>query len=149
MSDLNFVLLREETRKVDGSESFTPGTMYLNDEFFCYTCEDADRQLEKGGMKIKTRTAIPKGKYRVIVTFSETFGKPLPLLVDVHQFEGIRCHGGNRAEDSEGCILVGRRRTSDGIGECRATVQAMITSIESAETLGYTCWLEVRARKLA
>ena len=43
-------------------------------EFICYTLEDKERLV-----KIKGQTAIPTGKYTVIVTMSPRFKKELPL----------------------------------------------------------------------
>ena len=47
-------------------------------EFLCYTLEDKERDV-----KIKGQTAIPKGKYTVIVTMSPKFKKELPLIMNV------------------------------------------------------------------
>ena len=47
-------------------------------EFICYTLEDKERLV-----KIKGQTAIPTGKYTVIVTMSPRFKKELPLIMNV------------------------------------------------------------------
>lgn len=60
------------------------------------------------GVKIPGVTAIPAGRYRIYVTMSPRFHRPLPLIVDVHGFTGIRIHRGKAAEHSEGCVIVGR-----------------------------------------
>lgn len=80
----------------------TIGKLYVNDVFECYTLEDKVRP-----QKIKGVTAIPSGIYKLIVTWSPRFKRQLPLLQDVHGFEGVRIHPGNKPEDTEGCLLVG------------------------------------------
>ena len=139
-----FKLLREQTIRNPSGENFTLGRMYLDNVFFCQTCEDEDRFIEKGGVeKVNGRTAIPRGKYRLVTSFSNRFQRVLPELLGVPGFSGIRIHGGNRAEDSLGCILVGKVRTATGIAQCADMVSRVISQIDSADELGIETWLEV------
>lgn len=143
MANLNILVLRERTINVPGAESFTPGVVYTNGLKFCVSCEDADRKLEKGGVKVFGKTAIPRGRYSLTVTLSKRFKKMLILVNDVPQFEGVRFHGGNKAEDSEGCILVGQVRTATGIANCADTVARLTAMVQSTVASGGECWLEV------
>lgn len=98
---------------------YTIGNLYINDKFFCNTLEDPVRKLpkecpytSKGEIcqceeKINGQTAIPTGKYKVVLSYSNRFNKVLPELLNVPHFKGIRIHSGNTEEDTEGCILVG------------------------------------------
>lgn len=139
-----FKVVREPVIKVAIGENYTLGKLYLDNVFFCQTCEDEDRFLEDGNKeKIYAKTAIPRGRYRVTTSFSNRFQRVLPAVLDVPGFEGIRIHGGNRAEDSHGCILVGKVRTATGIAQCKDTVQRVIDAIEDAAELGITTWLEI------
>lgn len=70
--------------------------------FVCYTMEPTVRT----GPKVPGKTAIPAGTYDCIVNFSKRFQKPLPLLVNVPGFSGVRIHGGNRPENTQGCLLA-------------------------------------------
>ena len=61
--------------------------------YLCDTLENADY-------------LIPALIYRVAVTQSPTFHRPLPILVQVPGRTGIRFHRGSLPEHSKGCILV-------------------------------------------
>lgn len=107
----------------------TIGELSINGKFFCYTLEDFDRDINKDGdlddvgeAKVYGLTAIPKGTYKVVLSFSNRFQKYLPEIQNVKGFEGIRIHAGNKAEDSHGCILLGTTKGTNFIG---ASVLAM------------------------
>ena len=78
------------------------------DEYFCDTLEPTWRDYAHGGRKIKGRSAIPEGRYAVVISWSPKMKAWLPILLGVPNFEGIRIHAGNTAEDTAGCILVGK-----------------------------------------
>lgn len=91
-------------------EDCTLGEMYRDDGhnepmFVAFTLEDKVRPL---GEKVWGETAIPYGKYPTVINYSNRFKRLMPLLQDVSGFEGCRIHGGNKAADTHGCILVAR-----------------------------------------
>ena len=90
-------------------ETYTIGRLAINGTYFCDTLEPTWRDIGVGrpGRKVMGRTAIPEGRYPLVVTFSPRFKRWLPLLLHVPQFSGIRIHSGNTADDTEGCILPG------------------------------------------
>ena len=92
-------------------DDYTLGILSIEGKTFCNTLEPTWRDIGPGGKdcKIPGKTAIPEGRYPLYVTRSKKFGGAwLPLLMHVPDFEGIRIHAGNTAEDTEGCILVGK-----------------------------------------
>lgn len=101
------------------NETETIGRLLIDNKFYCWTLEDKDRGLEKGGKKIKKETAIPKGTYEVAITWSNKFQRRMPILLDVPQFQGIRIHVGNSNVDTEGCILLGFKKTNNRIQSSR------------------------------
>lgn len=132
-------------RPADG-EAFTPGILYASGLPLGHTCEDEDRFLETVGIQEKCygRTAIPRGRYLVEVTFSNRFQKELPAILDTPGFSGIRVHGGNRAEDSLGCILLGKIPTATGVAQCAPVVARLIAMISACEARLEKCYLEVK-----
>lgn len=96
-------------RKIFTDKS-TIGELSVDGAFECFTLEDPVRPK-----KITGETAIPAGTYEVAVTFSNTFQKFLPLLLNVPNFEGIRIHTGNTPKDTIGCILVGEGKGADSV----------------------------------
>ncbi|HEX8178523.1 MAG TPA: DUF5675 family protein [Pyrinomonadaceae bacterium] len=109
------------------TEESTMGELFVNGKFQCFTLEDKVRAV-----KIHGKTAIPEGIYEVVVTFSNKFKKPLPLLLNVPNFDGIRIHSGNKAADTEGCILVGTSKAQDFVGGSRIAFKALFPKIEAA-----------------
>ena len=97
-------------------------------EFRCFTLED---KVRPPGVKVPGMTAIPAGRYRVEITWSNRFRRPMPLLFSVPNFEGIRIHSGNKAEDTEGCILVGKTRAQDWISDSRKAFDALFELIKA------------------
>ena len=145
MKPAQLVLIRGASIPVPGGETFTPGELFYNGQHFAFTCEDEDRRLEDGGKeKVYGRTCIPRGSYTVEVSWSPHFGKRLPGVLGVPGFTGIRFHGGNHAEDSLGCILIGKVRTPDGVAQCAAVVQRVIDLLDSLEDAGQAVVLEVK-----
>jgi hypothetical protein len=112
------------------TEKSTIGELLVDGKFQCFTLEDCDRYLERGGKKIQNVTAIPRGKYNVQITFSQRFQKYLPLVVGVAQFEGVRIHSGNTDKDTEGCILVGSSFGVDVIHDSRAAFNVLFDRMD-------------------
>ncbi|HJT63131.1 MAG TPA: DUF5675 family protein [Burkholderiales bacterium] len=124
------------------TDRFTLGQLYLDGAYECYTCED---QVRPDGKKVYGATAIPEGRYRVVITHSPRFNRPLPLLLEVPGFEGIRIHPGNSTGDTEGCILPGRARDPDGgrVMESRFAFEPLFAKLQAALQDGGEVWLEI------
>ena len=89
--------------KTTGGEANNIGDFFIDGVFFCYSLEDQIRYSDK---KVYGKTAIPDGRYKVILTRSNRFKRIMPLLLDVPNFSGVRLHGGNTAENSHGWPLI-------------------------------------------
>ena len=100
----------------------TIGELFIDGVFFCYTLEDVDRNLyatmtkqEIEANKVYGKTAIPYGKYEVIMSWSNKFKCIMPLVNNVPGYLGIRIHKGNSEVDTLGCLLVGMKKSVDKI----------------------------------
>ena len=91
-------------------ETYTIGSLFVNDKYFCDTLEDKVRVLNSIKDKIPGETAIPSGTYKVCIEYSPRFKRKLPRLKDVPYFTGVLIHRGNTEEDTHGCILVGENK---------------------------------------
>jgi hypothetical protein len=120
-------LLLKRIHKTDIS---TIGELYVDGIFECYTLEDIERDV-----KIKSETAISKGKYNVMITMSNRFKRYMPLLLNVPNFQGVRIHAGNTNHDTEGCILVGQTRSKDFIGQSRKAYEKLFKKLQAAKDI--------------
>jgi len=127
------------TRK-QKNKTCTTGELSINGVFECYTLEDTDRSLQQQmplqdllSIKIFAQTAIPAGRYQVVISFSERFQQYMPLLLSVPGFEGVRIHPGNDASNTEGCILVGQTLQENFIGNSRAAYRSLLPKIRAVE----------------
>lgn len=113
-------------------EGYTIGKLFVDGTFLCNTLEDKDRGLTSSmpqadiqKIKVKGMTAIPTGTYVVrmdIVSpkYSKSSwyiqncnGSRMPRLMNVPGYDGVLIHPGNKASDTEGCLLVGK---NDAVG---------------------------------
>lgn len=104
-------------KRVAKRPTYTIGKMFINGEYFSDTLEDTERGLTQDtplsiikNKKIAGSTAIPTGRYEVIINRSPKFKRNLPRLQNVPGFDGILIHRGNTDKDTAGCILVGENK---------------------------------------
>jgi hypothetical protein len=88
----------------------TPGKLYLDGTFFCFVLEDRVRELSTPveTWKVPGKTAIPQGRYPLVLEDSPKFGPQTLTVANVPGFSYIRIHAGNTDENTEGCLLVGQ-----------------------------------------
>ena len=115
---MNIRLIREPS--VNGT---THGVLFVDGRYECFALEDEIR--ERPGVPVETwkiphESAIPAGRYLLRITPSQRFQRPLPELIDVPGFTGVRIHRGNTTADKEGCILVGNDRQTGRVLQSRA-----------------------------
>ena len=125
--------MRIEIKRLHKTANSTIGEMTIDGVWECFTLEDIERPV-----KIKSETAIPRGTYKIIINQSNRFKRLLPLLLNVPNFEGVRIHPGNTNHDTEGCILVGRTRSNDFIGQSRKAFDTLLAKMQKAKDITLT-----------
>ena len=137
-------------------KSYTIGKLYIQrnvddeylagteKEYFCDTLEPTWRDYKHGAYKVKGRSAIPEGRYAVVISYSPKFKQWLPILLGVPKFEGIRIHAGNTVADTEGCILVGKNKIVGQVVDSRIWLHRLKQKIVEAKGRGEPVWIEVK-----
>ena len=131
-------------KRIAKKDGYTIGKLYMGRNYFCDTLEPTWRNLlgiklpkeleckrlgRTSGMKarkIAGKTAIPEGRYPVVITKSKRFKAWLPLLLGVPLFSGVRIHAGNTAQDTQGCILLGENKVVGKVVNSRIWLKRFI-----------------------
>ena len=114
----------------------------------CDTLEPTWRDYKNGAYKVKGRSAIPEGRYAVVISWSPKLGAWLPILLGGPEFnkqwQGIRIHAGNTAKDTQGCILVGQNREVGKVLDSRKWLYELKQKIVEAKDKGEAVWLTIK-----
>ncbi len=127
------------TRKILSEHSTIGELTTAEGDFICFILEDKDRFLNSTDSldhiefnKVYGRTAIPLGRYQIIISWSNRFQRPLPQLLNVPGFSGIRIHSGNVPGDSSGCLLPGTHYEDDKVINSRSAFLPLMHKIHYA-----------------
>ena len=116
--------------------------------YFCDTLEPTWRDYEHGAYKVKGRSAIPEGRYAVVISYSPKLKQWLPILLGGPEFnrkwQGIRIHAGNTAKDTEGCILVGKNKLVGQVVDSRIWLHRLKQKIVEAKDKGEAIWITIK-----
>lgn len=140
-----------ELKKIDGElnlyvhrawckPNYTIGRFYLDGKLICNTLEDTCRD---GGVKIPKETCIPTNgckingktaplRYPVLMTYSPKYGRIMPLIDRVPDFQGIRIHSGNDNTHTEGCLLLGENTQVGKVLNSKYWVEIVTNEIKKA-----------------
>ena len=119
----------------------TLGSLHLgNAGVVCFTLEDPIRKV-----KIPHETAIPTGKYKIVVrragnmvkrydkNYTHIHHDGMLMLEDVPNYEWVYIHVGNSVADTSGCLLVGESVNYMGtLGSSRAAYTSIYPAIHAA-----------------
>ena len=131
-----------EVKRLYKKDTYTIGVLMVDGEKFSDTLEDKVRDL-KSEKKVYGETAIPAGKYKVVMSMSSKFKRVMPYLENVPQFTGIMIHPGNTIKDTLGCILVGENKKKGQLVNSRKYSDELNKRINEAIERKEQVWIEV------
>lgn len=135
---MEILLIRENF-----TDSYTEGRLFINGVYVCDTIEDCDRGLTDDmtedvilSRKVYGKTCIPYGRYKVIIDWSNKYGKMLIHILNVKGFDGIRVHSLNEASQSLGCIGPGIKTAPGWVSKSRDTYKKIHSKVDEALNRG-------------
>ena len=124
--------------------AYTIDKWYINGIFFSDGLEDPDRGLtstmtleEINKKKVYGQTAIPTGTYEIKMTYSnrlhsrayaKKYDGKLPELINVKGYEGVRIHPFNKAQETLGCLSVGKNNIKGAVTNATAYFYILLDS---------------------
>ena len=148
-------------KRIAKKENYTIGKLYVDGSYICDTLEDKDRGLnnhmtlaEIKRKKVYAKTAIPTGKYEVLMDicspkysqkpkWKEYNGGFMPRLKDVPGYSGVLIHPGNTENDTMGCLLVGENKAVGKVLYSEATFKRLYPILLDAHNRGEKITVEV------
>lgn len=130
-------------KRTDIFKDHTLGRLYADGQLMCDTLEPTRRDLSAGRFQ-PGRTAIPEGRYPVVITYSQEFYKWLPLLLHVPRFKDVRIREGHTVDNTAGDILIGIHREKNAILDSHLWVPRLKRLIVQAKDRGEPVWIIIK-----
>lgn len=122
----------------------------VNGKFICDMLEDVLREIPGQPVeswKVYGKTAIPAGIYELTLETSQRFGPNTLTVNRVPGYSGVRCHGGNLAVHTEGCLLFGTRSGPAVISGSQPMLKVMKTLTWEYFSKGAKVFIDIRNPK--
>lgn len=142
-------------QRIKHNDQGTLSLLFVGLELYAFVPEDPPQAV-----KVKGRTRIPEGRYRVTLEhsprFSDDYAKRFKVdkylmlgIAGVPGFSGIRFHIGNSAEDTEGCVLPNAQcvinpEGRDTFGLSTPAYEKFYREVAPFVAEGGECWITVR-----
>lgn len=141
-------------KRIYTNNQYTIGHIYVDGTYICDSIEDADRGLKDSmtleeirSKKIKDKTAIPQGNYKVTMNvisprfskkkyYKDFCGGRLPRITSVKGFDGVLIHIGNTDKDSSGCLIVGYNKEKGKVLNSKQAFEKLYRMLDSANRNG-------------
>ena len=142
-------------RRYKFGKDFTLSKLFVDNLHYMacpYILEDVVREMPDKPVsewKVPAETAIPIGRYKVVIDMSHRFKKRMIHLLNVPGFDGIRVHSGNTSHDTEGCLITGKERDEKNgeVSGSRVALEPLFARIDAALNKGEAVWWTVEGLK--
>ncbi|MDO8715713.1 MAG: DUF5675 family protein [Dehalococcoidales bacterium] len=134
----------ELRRDLVQSSHKTFGKFYVDDVLACESLEPMVREVVDAPItnwRVPGDTAIPRGRYRVIINRSQRSGRDLPLILGVNGFEDVRISTDRFVR--ENWIFVGVDRSDVGLRNSQEAYNELFQDIRDALNSGEQVWITV------
>lgn len=128
--------MKIEVRTIYQGKEYIISRMYLDGVYFTDVIEDQIRDLNNDGdlndpgeEKVYGKTAIPKGIYTLVLSYSPKFKRILPRILNVPHFEGILIHNGVDEKSSAGCLILGDNKIKGKVVNSKKRLEEFITKL--------------------
>lgn len=127
-----------KSHRIFHTEVYTISKFFINNVYFCDVIEDVERDV-----KVQNETAIPKGRYEVIVNQSTRFKRLLPRLLNVPGFDGILIHNGKDQNSSSGCLILGENKIKGQVVNSTYYMNKLTDLLYAEQTKGLKSYIEI------
>lgn len=148
-------------KRIANRPTYCIGRLYVDRLLFSDTIEDTDRGLKDSWplekiMKTKVygETAIPKGRYKLILSVSPKFknrkwakkyGGLVPEILNVKGYSGIRIHPANFATELLGCVAPGVNSKKGQVTQSQVTYEKLMSKyLYPAHQKGVSMWITIQ-----
>jgi len=112
-----------EVRRRQPDQDCTPGELFIDGQFECFTLEPSPGNLQF--------PAIPAGTYPMRLLPSLRFQQLTPHVLNVPNRSFIEVHPGNKPKNTDGCTLVGESASRNWVGSSRAAFQKLMVLLQT------------------
>ena len=148
-------------KRIAKRKTYTIGKLYVREQrlaenpdatmketFLCDTMEPTWRDYANGGRRIRDRSAIPEGRYLVLIVWNKEHRQWLPILWNVPMFKSVFVHQGEISIDTTGGILVGRNVQVGKVLDSNIWLQRLKHKILEAQQRGEQVWITIKIERL-
>lgn len=155
--------MKIKVKRTARKSTYTVGKVTIDGKAFCDSLGDTDRGatqvmpfVSTGGNKgywvkpdgthiekIPGKTAIPTGTYDAHSYYWEKYKCFVVMLLRVPGFTGILMHNGMTADNSEGCILLGKNNIVGRLDGDRVYMDALAARVMACEKIGERVTVEI------
>lgn len=124
------------------TDQSTIGSLAIDGLFTCFVLENP---LELNPALGPAHIAIPFGTYKIGIRWSPRFKRQVLEVMDVPNRTCIEFHPGNTNKDTHGCLLPGKSRAKNFVGESMEAFEFLFGRVRAALERGETVELEIQA----